>query len=129
MKYKFEKAPLAEINTNVLVIGVFQAEVITAVLQELDTSFAHDKQPFAKEITSATLYEGFSGKAMQIVSLPTYGAMACKKVVFIGLGPAAEFSEKSSLMRKFGAQLARRFDKASTTSLCLVWRMPAAALA
>jgi len=123
MKYKFEKGALADIDTNIVVVGIFQGEDITVVLQSLDANFSNGRQTFAAGVAEAAKHEGFSGKATQLLSLPTYAALACKKLVLIGLGPSSDFNGKPGLMRKIGAQLGRRFDKSAMASMCVVGRI------
>lgn len=120
MKYKFETAALSKIKSDVIVVGVFQGEDLGNVIAGIDQSLAHGSGNFAASIVEAASHEAFQGKLSQVVSLPTYDNLACKKLVLVGLGNSKDF--RPGVSRKIAANLARRFSNSTMTSVCFVGR-------
>lgn len=120
MKYKFETAALSKIKSDIIVIGVFQGEDLGNVIAGIDQSLANGSGNFAANIAEAASHEAFQGKAAQVVSLPTYDNLACKKLMLVGLGNSKDF--KPSVSRKIAANMARRFSNSTMNSICFVGR-------
>jgi leucyl aminopeptidase len=120
MKYKFETAALSKIKSDIIVVGVFQGEDLGNVIAGIDQSLANGSGNFAASIAEAASHESFQGKTSQVVSLPTYDNLACKKLMLVGLGNSKDF--KPAVSRKIAANMARRFSNSTMTSICFVGR-------
>ena len=120
MKYKFETAPLSKIKSDIIVVGVFQGEDLGNVIGSIDQTLANGSGNFAASIAEAASHEAFQGKSAQVVSLPTYDNLTCKKLMLVGLGMSKDF--KPSVSRKLAANMARRFANSTMTSICFVGR-------
>ncbi len=103
MEFKLESNALSKIVADTLVVGIFEGEVPQKVIRKLDRSFP---TKFLEAIQQVCVQEGFKGKSKQSVHLPTYGALACKKLMLWGLGKTSEHGASSS--RKFAANVSRR---------------------
>ncbi|HEY9676573.1 MAG TPA: leucyl aminopeptidase [Drouetiella sp.] len=120
MKYKFETAALSKIKSDIVVVGVFQGEDLGNVIGSIDSSLANGSGNFAASIAEAASHEAFTGKSSQVVSLPTYDNLACKKLMLVGLGTPKDY--KPAVSRKIAANMARRFSNSQMTSICFVGR-------
>ncbi len=109
MKFKIESQALSKAKFDVSVIGIFEGEDVGEVLRKLDPAFP---KPFLHNIVQTIELERFKGKSGQTLSLPTYGAVPCKKLYLVGLGPFKDFT--AHLTRKLAANLARRLASNGT---------------
>src|SRR5882672_1164883 len=98
MKYKFETAPLSKIKSDIIVVGIFQGEDLGNVIASIDSSLTNGAGNFAASIAEAASHEAFQGKLAQVVSLPTYDNLNCKKLMLVGLGSSKDF--KPAVSRK-----------------------------
>jgi hypothetical protein len=63
--------------------------------------------------------DGFKGKARELLQLKTFGKLACKSLVFVGLGEEKDYELTAA--RRFAAVAARNVSKGAK-SVCLVAR-------
>lgn len=115
MKYRIEKSPLSQIQSDALVVLAFQDEELAEFLKSADS----DKKAaeFYQKVVNAAADENFAGKVGQTLSLPTYGELASKRIFLAGLGKRA--SCDTTVIRKLAANMARRLlanDKNKTVS-------------
>lgn len=115
MEFKLETKPLAKIVADTLVVGIFAGENPEKQIIRLDRSFP---APFARLVGQLCQQEGFRGKTGAVAHLPTYGALASRKMILWGLGERRQYS--ASLSRKFAANVARALTLAGEgTTLAL----------
>ncbi len=114
MKFKVETQALSKAKFDVSVIGIFEGEDVGEVLRKVDPAFP---KVFLQNLVQAIELERFKGKSGQSISLPTYGAIACKKLHLVGLGAFKDFD--SQLTRKLAANLARRLASNGTKPLVM----------
>src|SRR5215813_2497104 len=88
MHFKRESGSLSRIAADALVLGVFQGENVPKLVAKLDKSFPSD---FTKAAGAACSAEAFEGKSGQVLSLPTYGKLKCRKLILWGLGKSSNF--------------------------------------
>src|ERR1700730_16009338 len=86
MKYKIESSPLWQAKYDVLVCGVFHDEDIALAFRSVDASLQNDKNGFLEKLVNAAKDDGFVGKSGQTMVLPTYGEIAAKRLMLVGLG-------------------------------------------
>jgi leucyl aminopeptidase len=103
MKFAVEKAPLSQIKDDILVVGIFKDENVSAALKSLDSKFPGQ---LADQVKAHLVSEGFKGKVTDVVSIPTFGLHPSKRLVVVGLGSTEEFSASST--RKAAANVARK---------------------
>ena len=123
MKFKLVNTSFAETTADASIIGVFIDERIEEILATVDVEFASTKADLVQHLAEAAKEDKFTGKAGQILALPTYGQIETKRVVFIGLGKASELKVNDA--RKNAANLARKFKSAEKVAFYL--RQPALA--
>lgn len=114
MQYKLETRPPAQVDSGLLVLGIFQDQSITDAIKAFQADFP---SAFLEKITQAIQEETFKGSSDQILILPTYGELPARKLVFAGLGKSADYSMQQA--RKLAANIARRFSvNAKTEKIC-----------
>ncbi len=145
MQYK-RFAPAASSAADVLVVGVFQDENLKEILASafaesnlavrLDQAKAQaktgaktgkssshklaEKHSLLDNFVLLAREEKFSGKTGQFLVMPTYGAVAFKKVVLCGLGKPEAFEAGTS--RKMGASLAKQLKTGNAGRAVLILR-------
>lgn len=107
MKFKLTSSPFAETSADAAVVGVFLDERIDEILATVDVEFTSAKAELVQHISDVAKEDKFTGKLGQILALPTYGQIAAKRLVFVGLGKASEMKVQDA--RKYAANLSRRF--------------------
>src|SRR5271170_2085293 len=118
MEFKRESGSLSRIAADTLVLGVFQGEGLPKLIAKLDKTFPDD---FKKAIAASCSSESFEGKSGQLLSLPTYGKLKVRKLIFWGLGKAGDFVPGS--VRKMAANAARRMNSGGAQgTVCLYLR-------
>jgi leucyl aminopeptidase len=117
MKFKLISSPFAETTADAAVVGVFLDERIDEILATVDVEFASAKAELVQHISDAAKEDKFTGKLGQILALPTYGQIAAKRLVFVGLGKASEMKAQDA--RKYAANLSRRFKSAEKVAFFL----------
>lgn len=104
MEYKLEKRPLAQVDSGLVVLGIFQDQAIADAIKAAQADFP---EQFLTKITQFIQEENFKGSSDQILPLPTYGELPSKKFVLAGLGKSQDYSAQQA--RKLAANVARRF--------------------
>lgn len=117
MDFKPEPSSLSKIKTDVLVVGLFLDEGITAGIHKLDKTFPAG---FLKQLVQCCADEGFKGKVGQSVQVYSAGQIAAKKLIVWGMGKRADYTPASS--RKLAANVARRLGSSPAAKLCLALR-------
>jgi leucyl aminopeptidase len=117
MKFKLTSSPFAETTADAAVIGVFLDERIDDILATVDAEFAAANAELVQHLVDAAKEDKFTGKIGQILALPTYGQIAAKRLVFVGLGKASDM--KMSDARKYAANLSRRFKSVEKVAFFL----------
>jgi leucyl aminopeptidase len=108
MEFKLESSSLLLAKTDIAVAAVFQdEEIFEALAAEIPAKNKAAVETVASIIASA-LEDGFKGKAGQLLSLPTYGQLKCKRIILVGLGKRSAYTP--SAMRKMAANMARRLS-------------------
>lgn len=115
MKFKVGTSSLSSTKVDSAVVGVFQDENIHRVIPEVDRLFLRSTNGFLSHIQQAAIEESFKGKLGQVLVLPSYGKIAAKRLILLGLGKAADFGSTNS--RKAAAALARRTNNGSNSTI------------
>jgi len=115
MEYKLETSPLDKVDSGLVVVGVFQDQSVEEAIKAIQSNFP---QQFLQKIAQFMQEENFKGSADQIISLPTYGDIASKKLVLAGLGKSQDYCIQQA--RKLAANITRRFCvNGKTEKICL----------
>ncbi len=118
MEFRKESAPISLAKVDVTLLGIFSDENVRKLLSKLDKKLDQD---FLDQISEACRQEAFEGKSGQVLSLPTYGGMHCRKLVLWGLGSSKDY--KPATTRKFAANAVKRLNSAGVNeSVHLVLR-------
>jgi leucyl aminopeptidase len=105
MEVKVESRPASKIDVDLLVVGVFQDEKIKDVLTALDAGIP---ATFVDNFADECERETFNGKTGQSIQLPTYGAIACRRLLVRGLGKKADAT--TAVLRKGIGAIAKKLS-------------------
>lgn len=114
MDFKPAGATLSKVEAGVAAAGVFESEPPSRQLKKLDRAFP---ARFLREIDEYARSEGFKGKAGQILSLPTFGALSARTLLICGLGRSADFDAQA--VRRMCANVVRRVRQGGSVCLFL----------
>lgn len=115
MKYDQHQAKLSTLETDVVIIGIFEGEKPAAVLSSLDSGLAKTHSALIDQVDELAKSENFQAKASQMLALPTYSRKPAKKLIFVGLGKKENCSP--GIWRKAAANLSRRCNNTNTNGI------------
>lgn len=107
-----ETRALSAVDADVFVVGIFQDETVAATLKSLDSKLP---ESLVTNISDECKRENFTGKVGQSLQLPTYGAVAAKKLMLRGLGKKAEAN--AFVVRKAAASARRGLTNGTVVAL------------
>lgn len=113
MDFKREDATLSQITADCLIVGTCQGDVLAKLVSSLDKSFP---QSLANHLDAAAASEKFEGKAGQTLTLPTFGQLPATRLIFWGMGKAADCHPNAT--RKLAANAARRLKAQGHGDVC-----------
>src|SRR5690242_420028 len=98
-----ESRALSQIDADLIIVGYFQGEKLKESLSRLDGKL---KGAFLESLASEAHLENFTGKSGQTLSLPSYGQIAARRLLLLGLGKRSEAG--TNTLRKAIAATTRR---------------------
>ncbi|MBX9771170.1 MAG: leucyl aminopeptidase [Candidatus Obscuribacterales bacterium] len=104
MECKLETRPPAQVDSGLLVLGVFQDQTVADAIKDAKAGFA---EQFLQKVTQFAQEENFKASSSETLVLPTYGELPSKKLVLVGLGKTGDYTLQHA--RKLAANVARRF--------------------
>jgi leucyl aminopeptidase len=111
MNFELVKSTLSQTKADIVVVGLFKGEDAGKALKELDAKLPQSIQEAVKKHLES---EGFKAKVSDLVSFPTFGNIACPRMIVVGLGPKEEFGP--TVVRKVSANVARKLKSPSGSS-------------
>jgi len=109
-----ETRPLSQIDVDVVVVGIYQDEIVLEALKTMDATLP---TKWLNSIAAECKREKFTGKSAQSLSLPSYGTIIARKLMLRGLGKQAECTP--SIMRKVSAAGRRASQHCQSAAISL----------
>ena len=122
MQYKLHSSATLTEGVDLTVIGVFQDENISQVLQSVSKETNLLDEEFIGKIVQSLSDDKFVGKANQQVVLPTYSSKPSKKIMLYGLGSGGSWNAAGS--RKMAANVAKTLRPKKASKIIFVLREP-----
>ena len=102
---KTTKRSYRDIESDLLIVGLFKNKELTRQLKRLDTSIEH-------ELSNAMELDGFNGS--NNTQLTLYGSKSIKRILFIGLGEQKNYTTDRA--RSIASKLTRYADELKINS-------------
>lgn len=103
MNFELVKTSLSQTKADVVVVGLFKGEDAAKALKGIDAKLPHALQEAVKAHLDS---EGFKAKITDLISIPTFGHIACPRLMVAGLGAKEDFNQ--NIVRRVAANVSRK---------------------